>query len=222
MIVLITGGSRGIGAGLVEYFTSINYEVISVSRSNTTTETGDLNNPTFRSYLAEKYKPDIFINNAGISKQHPNKILETNGLAAVDLLEKFYNKMDDGIIINIGSLSVTKNGYEIKDVMDTAYILSKKLLHEASYFYQETHTKPIKVVSLELGAVATSIQNRFTGINIPDEEYKKQSIRSIPMLIDDVVNTIEWIINQPPYLEIRSIQLNNFVLPKGKDKLHFT
>lgn len=216
MLVLITGGSRGIGEGLVKHFTSLNYNVVSVSRSNTTTEQGDITDPDFRLYLADKYTPDIFINNAGIAKESVNKILETNGVAAVDLLEKFYNKMNQGTIINIGSLSATKNGYEIKDISDTAYILSKKLLHEASYFFQEMHTKPIKVVSLEIGAVATSIQNRFYGKIIPEEEYTKQTIRSIPMLVDDVVNTVDWIINQPPHLELRSIQLNNFVLPNGK------
>lgn len=216
MQILITGGSRGIGAGLVKHFTSLNYDVVSVSRSDTTSEQGDITDSNFRSYIANKYSPDIFINNAGIAKESLDKVLETNGVAAVDLLEKFYNKMNQGTIINIGSLSATKNGYEIKDISDTAYILSKKLLHEASYFFQEMHTKPIKVVSLEIGAVATSIQNRFYGKTIPEEEYTKQTIRSIPMLVDDVVTTVDWIINQPPHLELRSIQLNNFVLPDGK------
>ena len=217
MQVLITGGSRGIGAGLVKYFSSFDhFQVISISRSKNTTEQGDITDPDFRLYLANKYTPDIFINNAGIAKESVDKILETNGVASVDLLEKFYNKMNQGTIINIGSLSATKNGYEIKDISDTAYILSKKLLHEASYFFQEMHTKPIKVVSLEIGAVATSIQNRFYSKTILEEEYTKQTVRSIPMLVDDVVNTIDWILKQPKHLEIRSIQLNNFVLPNGK------
>lgn len=216
MKVLITGGSRGIGRGLVDYFTRKNCNVVSVSRSSTTDEQGDVADINFRNYLAEKYTPDIFINNAGIAKDNFNNILQTNGVAAVDLLEKFYNKMENGIIINIGSLSVTKNGYEVKDILDTSYILSKKMLHEASYFFQEMHTKPIKVVSLEIGAVATTIQNRFHGKEIPPDQYINQTLRSIPMLVDDVVNTVDWIVNQPPHLEVRSIQLNNFVIPAGE------
>lgn len=216
MKVLITGGSRGIGRGLVDYFTRKNCNVVSVSRSSTTDEQGDVADINFRNYLAEKYTPDIFINNAGIAKDNFNNILQTNGVAAVDLLEKFYNKMENGIIINIGSLSVTKNGYEVKDILDTSYILSKKMLHEASYFFQEMHTKPIKVVSLEIGAVATTIQNRFHGKEIPPDQYTNQTLRSIPMLVDDVVNTVDWIVNQPPHLEVRSIQLNNFVIPAGE------
>lgn len=217
MQILITGGSRGIGAGLVNFFSKLdNTEVVSISRSNHTTETGDITNIDFRDYIVKKYNPDIFINNAGIAKKDFSKIIETNSVAAVDLLQKFYNKMDKGIIINIGSLSTTQNGYQIKDQIDASYILSKKLLHEASYFFQEMHIKPIKVVSLEIGAVATTIQNRFYGKTIPAEEYTKQTIRSIPMLVDDVVNTVDWIINQPQHLEIRSLQLNNFVLPDGE------
>ena len=38
------------------------------------------------------------------------------------------------------------------------------------------------------------------------------------MKTDDVVNAIDWILNLPKHLEVRNIQLNNFVKPDGKRK----
>ena len=218
MLALITGGSKGIGKSISNHLQKLNYTVITVGQFNNATEMGDLNDINFRNTIVENWKPDVFINNAGIAKDEFNKVLSTNGLAAVDLLQKFYQKMDGGHIINIGSLATTQNGYQVKDMQDTAYILSKKLLHDASYFIQENHTKPIRVTSLEIGAVNTSIKNRFHNVEIPDSEYNEQTLRSIPMKTDDVVNAIDWILKLPKHLEVRNIQLNNFVKPDGKRK----
>ena len=218
MLALVTGGSKGIGKAISDHLQKIGYTVITVGQFNNAVEMGDLNNIDFRNTIVENWKPDVFINNAGIAKEEFNKVLSTNGLAAVDLLQKFYHKMDAGHIINIGSLATTQNGYQVKDMEDTSYILSKKLLHNASYFLQEMHTKPIRVTSLELGAVNTSIKNRFHNTEISDSEYIEQTLRSIPMKTDDVVNVIDWILKLPKHLEVRSIQLNNFVKPNGKRK----
>ena len=218
MLALITGGSKGIGKSISNYLHKKNYTVITVGQFNNATEMGDINDINFRNTLVANWKPDIFINNAGIAKEEFNKVLNTNGLAAVDLLQKFYQKMDNGHIINIGSLATTQNGYQVKDMENTSYILSKKLLHSASYFLQEMHIKPIRVTSLELGAVNTSIKNRFYNKEISESEYTEQTLRSIPMKTDDVVNAIDWILNLPKHLEVRNIQLNNFVKPNGKRK----
>lgn len=215
MIILITGGTKGIGKALANYFK--NDEVVTVARSGAT-ENNDISNIEFRNQLVEKYTPDIFINNAGIAQEPFEKVFEVNGTAAVDLLQKFYNKMEKGTIINIGSLATTQNGYQVKDMSSAAYILAKKLLHNASYFLQEMHTKPIRVTSLEIGAVSTSIKNRFYGKDIPEEEYNEQTLRTIPMKTADVVNAIDWILNQPKHLEVRSLQLTNFVKPEVKSK----
>lgn len=216
MLTVISGGSKGIGKSLSEHLEKKGHTVITIGRFNKAVENGDITDSAFRDYIVEKYKPDIFINNAGIAKEEFSKVLETNGLAAVDFLQKFYQKMDSGWIINIGSLATTQNGYQKKDLQDTAYILSKKLLHNASYFIQEVHAKPIRVTSLEIGAVNTSIKNRFYGIDIPESEYTEQTMRSIPMQKEDIVNAVDWILNLPKHLEVRSIQLNNFVKPDAR------
>ena len=216
MLTVISGGSKGIGKSLSKHLEKKGHEVITIGRFNKAVENGDITDLAFRDYIVEKYKPDIFINNAGIAKEEFSKVLETNGLAAVDFLQKFYQKMDSGWIINVGSLATTQNGYQKKDLQDTAYILSKKLLHNASYFIQEIHAKPIRVTSLEIGAVDTSIKNRFYGIDIPESEYIEQTMRSIPMQKEDIVNAVDWILNLPKHLEVRSIQLNNFVKPDAR------
>ena len=214
--VLITGGSKGIGSQLSTYFSLQDYDVITVARTGNVTEKGDITDEEFRKYLSMKYTPHVFINNAGIAKESFENVTMTNGYAAVDLLHKFYNKMQNGHIINIGSAAANINGYTTKDLSDAAYIISKRNLKEASTMFQQMHLKPIKVTLLEIGAVATTIQNRFHGVNIPQEQYQNQTVRSIPMLETDVVNCIDWILNSPEYLEIASIELNNFVNPKYK------
>ena len=214
--ILITGGSKGIGSKLATYFSFQNCNVITVARSGDVTEIGDITDEEFRKYLSMKYTPHIFINNAGIAKESFENITMTNGYAAVDLLHRFYEKMTQGHIINIGSAATNINGYTTKDLSDAAYIISKRNLKEASIMFQQMHLKPLKVTLLEIGAVATTIQNRFHGIEVPKEQYQNQTARSIPMLETDVVNCIDWILNQPEYLEIASIELNNFVNPKHK------
>lgn len=214
MKILITGGSKGIGSSLNEYFK--NDEVITVARSGDVTEKGDITDEDFRQYLVMKYNPDIFINNAGIAKESFENVTMTNGYAAVDLLHKFYDKMKSGHIINIGSAATNINGYATKDLVDAAYIIAKRNLKEASTMFQQMHLKPIKVTLLEIGAVATTIQNRFHGVEIPEDQYTSQTYRSIPMLTQDVVNAIDWILKQPSHIEIASIELNNFVNPQFK------
>jgi len=218
MLFLITGSSKGIGKALTEHFNNEGHGVITVGRSEGVTERGDLTDEKFRNGLVEKYEPDVFINNAGIAQEPFLDVLNVNGMVAVDLLQKFYQKMKKGNIINIGSLATTQNGYQVKDLSSASYILAKQLLHNASYFLQEMHSTEVKVTSLEIGAVATTIKNRFFGKKIAESEYTEQTLRSVPMKTADVVQAVDWIIKQPQHLEVRSLQINNFVKPSGKLK----
>lgn len=221
MKILITGGSRGIGADLASNFLVKNQDIITVARTGDVSELGDLSDVNFRDYLIDKYTPDVFINNAGTAHVGPSEIFQINMNAAIDLLFKFYNKMDTGFIINIGSISATMHGYGLKDFNTAAYIISKRALHEASYMLSEMAVKPIRVTSLELGSVSTTLQNRFHGVDVPELEYNNQTLRTIPMKTSQVVDAVNHILSLPQNLTLRRMELNNFVKPDGKNKIEF-
>lgn len=212
--MLITGGSRGIGKAIADYFShSLEYDVVTVSRSENTTENGDLTNDEFRNYVVNKYTPYIFINNAGIISESFKETNNINYNVAGELLARFYYKMSEGHIINIGSVSGNLQGFGMSHDR-IWYAASKNALQNLGSLLHEAAANDVKVTNLELGSVSTTIKNRFHGKYIPKEEYQEQTMRTIPMKTEDVANTVEWILNQPNHIVIPTITLTNFV--KGK------
>jgi 3-oxoacyl-[acyl-carrier protein] reductase len=120
--VLITGGSRGIGAAFREELTQRGYRVVAPSR----TELDLSSNESLRSYLAanDSLQVDVLINNAAVNT--PQKIEEstvqawdlacqTNLRAAFELIKSFAPRMAErgfGRVLNISSILaiVTKPG----------------------------------------------------------------------------------------------------------------
>ena len=120
--VLITGGSRGIGAAIREELTQRGYRVVAPSR----TELDLSSNESLRSYLAanDSLQFDVLINNAAVNT--PQKIEEstvqawdlacqTNLRAAFELIKSFAPRMAEkgfGRVLNISSILavVTKPG----------------------------------------------------------------------------------------------------------------
>ena len=151
--ILITGGSRGIGKAIANYFSDD--DVTTISR-----EDGDLRNEKFRIDLINNHKPDIFINNAGVITSNITEVLDTNATAAIHLLDGFYHKMECGHIINIGSMRTQSNGFHLKQIDRVHYSISKKSLREASNFYSDLGLNSVKVTLLDIGTVNTTIKNR--------------------------------------------------------------
>jgi short-subunit dehydrogenase len=208
--VLITGGTRGIGAAIAENLKH-EYDVITVARAEEATVQGDLRDKFFREYLLERYTPDIFINNAGSLYIDPHKMLESNGTIPIELLLKFYEKMKEGIIINISSQSAEVHVRPKEDLNKSLYALGKRYLKDASLALNYSKNKPIKVMCLSPAATHTSMLKKITDFSPTEEDYinydwEKSIAWTKP---DEIAQIVRWMINLPPHIVIPEIVLDN-------------
>jgi NADP-dependent 3-hydroxy acid dehydrogenase YdfG len=209
-LVLLTGGSKGIGLAIADNLKE-NYNVVTVSRGSTSTEQGDLLDPTFRNYLVEKYTPDIFINNAASLYKDPQRMLEMNGLVPVDLLLKFYEKMDNGIIINMGSQSSEKQIRPKDDLATNVYSLGKRFLKDVSLSLNYSKNKPIKVMCLSPAATHTPILSYITNFEPKAEDYTNYDWNSSIAWTkpEEIAGIVRYLIELPEYICISELVVDN-------------
>ena len=204
-IMLITGVSRGVGLACAEYFSN-KYEIVGVSRTPGTyvTEQGSITDLIFRKRLIFKYTPTIFINNAGVNGNTPYyRIIQTNAEAAGDLMLGFSNKMNHGHIINISSwlATISLNGYaSTEGYGELTYSVTKKFLTNMSKELVTRNNGKIKITSIEPQCIDTDMTR----------EYLNTNPHIKPMSPTYIAETIDWIINQPPWVNVDSICLSNF------------
>jgi 3-oxoacyl-[acyl-carrier protein] reductase len=132
MIVLLTGGSRGIGKGIKDFFEKHNHIVLSPLKKEM-----DLSNlDHVKSYLTTIKDVDIIINNAGVNCLNSvesetieslNKTLSVNYLSPFVICQHFLPLLKNkkyGRIVNIGSIWIdyAKN-------LRGGYSASKNALH---------------------------------------------------------------------------------------------
>jgi NAD(P)-dependent dehydrogenase (short-subunit alcohol dehydrogenase family) len=210
-LALITGGTRGIGKAVADILRK-DHTVITVARSSEADETGDLSDSTFRNYLVEKYTPDIFVNNAALLSYNFEQMMQTNGMAAVDLLFKFYNKMSNGTIINVSSISAEKNFLAREPQIRIAYATAKKYLKEVSLSLAYSKNKPIKVMCISPAATDTDMIKPISNNYVPiEEDYTNYNYYTSLCVTrpHEVANIIKWMIDQPEWLVIPELVIDN-------------
>jgi NAD(P)-dependent dehydrogenase (short-subunit alcohol dehydrogenase family) len=193
--ILITGGSKGLGLAIANLF-SKDYNVITTAQEGDVTITGDIRDVDFRNKLVDLYTPDIFVNNAGVISDLQDTI-ETNLIAAIDLLEKFYNKMPEpSHIVNVSS-NIIHNKLSDEAMPAFYYKASKVALDAISQDFSKKN-RNIRVTSFVPGVCNTTMIKGARRANSIPPEY--------------IAETIKWLVTQPHYISIPSIN----VVPKVK------
>lgn len=185
--VAITGHTKGIGKGLYEYFTENGYEVHGFSRTNGY----DLNeHETLRRIINETLDFDIFINNA---------FNNLGGFAQTELLRDLFPhwKNKKGWIINISSVA-------------SDFIAGREDL------------SPYPVTKIALDSYVKQLSWRLPRVNlllIRPGRVDTQLIQSISgkkLRVDDIVNTVDWVLSQPDDVHISEITIR----VKDPEKYH--
>jgi len=211
-IMLITGSSRGIGLACAKHFKD-SYEIVGVARTpgEFVTEVGDINNPEFRNMLVDRYTPQVFINNAGVNGSVPvNELLNTNVASAGFLLVSFYKKMSSGYIINISSWAANVSGVPKSGIGELCYKASKLFIKNLSNNLSNYRAKPVMITSLEPQVVDTTMISSGGPDSPLKDVYENYNFKSYtPMSVEYLAKTIQWIITQPPWVSIKSLEIGN-------------
>jgi len=207
---LITGGTRGIGQAIAQNL-SKDHIVITVGRSSGADEQGDLLDDKFRDHLINKYCPDVFVNNAALLSKNLQTMMQMNGVVAVELLMKFYEKMSSGTIINLSSISAYKTNMVKEPDIRIAYATAKKYLRDASIALSASKNKNVRVMCLSPGATHTSMLKLITSYEPVLDHYDNYQWNTSVCWLrpQEVASTVRWMLDLPPWATVQELVLDN-------------
>lgn len=227
IICIVTGASSGIGYAIAKALLKDNYTVIVTARrkgrlkelglSEENIFAGDLNSVDFQNtienHVFSKYgKCDFLFNVAGMLEVNSIENIDIDKMCSMMRLNvettfritysflKQFKKQGFGHIVNISSVLGTK-------VRPTAgaYAASKFAMGALSEALRmELTGTDIKVSCIEPGLVMTELHKDW-------EVHPKESMDiKEPLTVDDVVETVRFIMNQPAHVRIPKLM----ILPK--------
>ena len=156
---------------------------------------------------------DLLLNNAGLAPpmaglpdtdwDRIEEVIETNITGLVALTRALLPKLIErkGTIINLGSVAGT---YPYKG--GAVYAGTKAFVNQFSLDLRcDLHGTGVRVTSIEPGMAETEFTIVRTG---GDKEASDKLYAGVnPMTADDIADTIWWIANLPPHLNINAIEL---------------
>jgi serine 3-dehydrogenase len=228
--ILITGATAGIGEASARRFVQGGWRVIGTGRRGDRLrqlqdELGDaflplevdMRDRAGIEALAQLSPPwgeiDLLLNNAGLAPptdplpdtdwDRIEAVIDTNITGLVVLTRAFLPKLIErkGAIINLGSVAGT---YPYKG--GAVYAGTKAFVHQFSLDLRcDLHGTGVRVTSIEPGMIETEFTLVRTG---GDQEASDKLYAGVnAMTADDLAETIWWIANLPPHLNINTIEL---------------
>jgi serine 3-dehydrogenase len=228
--ILITGATAGFGEAAARKFARGGWRVIGTGRRGERLralqeELGDCFLPleidmrdiAALDSLARLESPwgeiDLLLNNAGLAPptdplpdtewERIEDVIETNVTGLVALTRALLPKIVDrkGTIINLSSVAAT---YPYKG--GAVYAGTKAFVRQFSLdLRSDLHGSGVRVTSIEPGMAETE----FTIVRTGGDKQASEKLYSgmNPMTAEDIAETIWWIANLPPHLNINTIEL---------------
>ena len=194
--VLITGASRGIGKDIADTFNARDeFDIITLSKSGENcTYAIDLSDPVDLE-KAKKIECDILINCAGILDGDAQQIFDTNVLPVMSLSETNYERMENGLIINMGSF-VSEFSVTAAKTIPLQYQVSKMTIKRFSTLLADKRKKGMRVCCVEPDIVDTEMVHCYP------ERMRKKFINP-----DDVAKAVMAIVDLPQTINVTNITI---------------
>lgn len=222
-VILLTGGSQGIGAACIQNFVSRNWKVATVAlpgeglrrwqEHGVLTIEGDLACDDLRRIVVERTldrfgRIDVLVNNAGVGLYAPpsempvdlfRHMMEVNAvapLALAQLVVPVMRRQGWGTIVNIGSVA----GY-VSMPWAVGYCASKFALHALSdSLRRELRKERIRVVKICPGIVDTGFRRNVLAGDVPPSLADLRPIMPAEKIAHAVVRAIETCVRGTIYV----------------------